>query len=71
MKNNSAFLPKREPPVDLRQVRAAFILRGDSLYGWVKTQGFQIGYVDQALRGVRRGPKAQHIVSVVKKEIGL
>jgi len=69
--NKSSQQTPREPPVNLRQVRAAFIVRGDSLYGWAKTQGFQIGYVDQALRGKRRGPKARHIVARVLAEIGL
>ena len=71
MQNNSAKQPRNEPPVDMLQVRAAFILRGDSLHGWVKRQGLASPFVDQALRGKRRGPKARRIVAMVIQELSV
>jgi len=63
---------KREGSPQLnREVRAAFILRNDSLKQWCLRNGFKPSITYRALNGERGGPHAMRIISAAKEELGI
>lgn len=62
---------KRNPPLNIREVRAELIRRGYSVSAWARRYGKRPQYVQLAVRGQRRGPIARDIVAELRKELGL
>lgn len=71
MVNKQTGMRLKKPDLDIRFVRARLIERGDSLNAWSLRNCFTPMHVTRSLRGDYFGPKAQMVVKMIQRELGL
>lgn len=62
---------EKKPALDMRQVRATLILRGDSVHAWARRNDFSPVHVLRSVRGDYSGPKAKRCIDSLKAELGI
>lgn len=48
--------------IDARRLRAALILKGETISSWAKSRGVSEAWIRQCLTGKRKGPSANRIL---------
>jgi hypothetical protein len=52
-------------------IRAAFVAKGTSLYGWCRQNNISRQLADAALKGLRKGPKARELAKKIADAAGV
>lgn len=60
-------LPKVARSLNIREIKAAFIKRGDSLHAWAFRNGYNPVHVFRSIRGDYSGPKALRVLADLEK----
>ena len=67
----SGFNKRKVRYLDIRYVRAAFVVRGDSLHAWARRNGYSPTHVLRSIRADYRGPKAKRVVDELRCELAM
>ena len=62
---------KSNPRLDIREVRAALVMRGSSLTKWSHQHGYHWNTVFSTLKKNGAGKKGTMIIHLLRKELGL